>query len=120
MSVSAIEKIVRAMDANPTDSLTQESCCIALGMLTSVPEGKKRAVDAGGIVCVVRAVKTMQRASLKALFNLTSNDEKAVEAAREAGAKDDWLISVGGGEEGEAPESPGVEKKGSKKELKKG
>lgn len=120
MSVGAIEKIVRAMDVNPTDSLTQESCCIALGMLTSVPEGKKRAVDAGGIVCVVRAVKTMQRASLKALFNLTSNDEKAVEAAREAGAKDDWLISVGGGEEGEAPESPGVEKKGSKKELKKG
>ena len=110
MSVGAVEKIVRAMDANPTDPLTQENCCAALGTLTGAPEGKKRAVDAGAIVCVVRAVKTLQRTSLKALFQLTSNDPAAVDAAREAGAKDDWLMSVGGAEE-EQPKSPGVDKK---------
>ena len=118
MSVGAVEKIVRAMDINPTDPLTQESCCAALSTLMAAPEGKKRAINAGAIVCVVRAVKTLQRTSLRALFNLTSNDPAAVDAAKEAGAKDDWLMSVLAGDDVEEPELPGLSKKKSVQDVK--
>jgi len=119
MSVGAIEKVVRAMDANPGDSLTQEGCCLALGLLTAVAEGKKRAADAGAIISVVRATKTLQRAPLKALFNLTSGDEKMLDMAREAGAKEDWLISTGGdgAEDPESPGKPGMKKGESSKTM---
>ena len=71
---------------------------------------------------LVRAMKTLQRTPLKALFNITSNDPALVEAAKEAGAKDEWLMPAKEKEEeegGDAEQGKGGGKAKSKKDLKK-
>ena len=116
MSLGAIEKLVRAMVANPNDSAAQESCCAALAALTGAPGAGKRAADAGALPVLVRAIKTLQRNSLKALFNITSNDPALTEAAKEAGAKEEWLMPSKGADEEEEGEK-GKDKSKSSKNL---
>ena len=110
----ALEKLVRAMQGSPEDSTLQASCCAALTTLTGGGGGGKRAADAGALPCLVRAVKTVQRQPFKALLQITANDPDLVEKAKEAGAKDEWLMPKGEGGEDDEAESPDV--KSAKKE----
>lgn len=122
MSLGAIEKLVRAMQANPEDSVAQGACCAALAALSGAPGAGKRAAEAGALPVLVRAMNLVQRTPLKALFNITSTDAALVEAAKEAGAKDEWLFEAStGGDEQEDLESPNALKRQQtdKKNLKK-
>ena len=94
-----------------------ESLCSALASLTGNPVGGKRAAEAGALPHLVRAVKILMRAGTKALLNIASIDQSLLDAAKEAGAKDEWLLAPaeGGEEEPVQPDSA----KGSRKQLNK-
>lgn len=115
VSGGTLEKLVRAMSAHPEDSAAQEGCCAALATLTAAAGAGKRAAEAGALPVLVRAMKTLQRNALKTLFNITSNDPALVEAAKEAGAKDEWLLPTQGGQEEEEADSPSIKRQGSSK-----
>jgi hypothetical protein len=104
LSINTVEAAVRAMAANPTDIVVQDACCTVLGALTGTggASANKKAADAGALPTLVRAVKTLQRAALKALCNITQSDVDLQAAAKEAGAKDDWLMPASTGEEDDA------------------
>ena len=88
------------------------ACSAALGALTAAKGFDKRCFDAGAVPVLVRTIKTMQRNPMKALLKITSSgDPTVLEAAKDAGAKDEWLMPAAEGDE-EKPDSPTKGKSG--------
>ena len=128
LSQGAVEKLVRAMKANEENTALQEACCSALAALTSgagAGEACKKAIEAGAIPSLVRAVKTLQHKPFTVFAKLANADPEnyGPEGLKELGVKQGWIdeagIGTGGGEEPEEPESPDLKKKGSIAGLKK-
>ena len=94
--------------------------CGTLGMLTSTPDGAKRATDAGIVSPLVLGIRQVIYLITKPLMNLVSIDPNQADAAKEAGAKEEWYTlpdgdtggKGGGGDEANAP--PGADLKRSK------
>ena len=76
-----------------------EAVCTALSAITGSVSAGKKAADAGAIHVVVRTVKELQRSGLKALLNIVSTDPALMDMARQAGAKEEWLLPPAEGED---------------------
>ena len=98
-NAKAVEALVKAMQANPTNGEMQITCCAGIAALkvhrikgpTGANQGGKKAADAGAFPTMVKAMDTVQKDLRKALQNCTNDDDNLFEAAKKAGANDEWL-----------------------------
>ena len=109
---ACIDAVVKAMQANPTNGELQVTCCNALAGLkmhrlrgpTGSNQGGKKAADAGALPALVHAMRVVQRSARTALQHVTADDEDLLEAAKGAGAAEEWLTPAAGEEEADEAE----------------
>jgi len=90
---NAIEQLLTCMNNAPQSITKQEACCSALAALSKHEGATRAAANPAAIPAVVRAIKLLYRGAARALLNIVGTDEALKAKAKEAGAKDEWLIT---------------------------